>query len=234
MHPALREAVVGAHRRMEERSRRYLEAQGLRVSCRRGCWACCLAWVVVGLAEAEYLREQLGRLHPEGLRRVEEEGPLRVDRIARDRNLPDLPREHFLSGYPCPLLTQDGACAVHPHRPLACRGVLTDLEPAYCLPGVVPGLRGAARAGYRARLGPRHGPEHYLKVPWQAAGRLARGLWNTERRIRGFTVVGELVALVYLLGQEGFQKALREGLGPVRRWLEVRGLWGGRWGFWVG
>lgn len=234
MHPALREAVVWAHRQMEERSGRYLEAQGLKVSCRKGCWACCLAWVVVGLAEAEYLREQLERFCPGGLRRIEEEGPLRLGWVAQHKHLPDLPRRHFLLACPCPLLTQEGACAAHPHRPLACRGVLTDLEPGYCLPGVVSGLRGPALARYQGRLEPWHGPEHYLKVPWRVSERLARQLWALERRLRGFTVVGELVGLVYLLGQERFQKAVGEGADTVRRWLGGRGLEGGRWGFWVG
>ncbi|RDI95633.1 YkgJ family cysteine cluster protein [Meiothermus sp. QL-1] len=225
MHSALRGAVLEAHRRMERHT------EGVRASCRKGCAFCCLAWVVVGLAEAEYLWTQL----PPHLRlRVEAEGPVRLERLVRQKGHPRLPTRHFLEARPCPLLTAEGACGVYPHRPLACRGVLTDLDARYCAPGVVPALRGRARLEYLRQLGPRHGPEHYLRRPWQAAERLARQIWAAEQQIRGFTVVGELVGLLYLAGKPAFQRALALGKRAVRRWLAERGLLGGRWGFWVG
>ncbi len=234
MNPALRQAVARAHHSLQARAWKYLEQRGLKVSCRKGCFSCCLAWVVVGLAEAEYLREELEANLPETLAQVETEGPKRLERMVRYKHHPTFPTEYFLEANRCPLLTPDGACAVHPLRPLACRGVLTNLQAHYCAPGVVAGLRGKAGAEYQSQLQPWHGPEHYLRVPWQQSERTARKLWATEQQVRGFTVIGELVSLIYLLGQQDFQEALSQGQERVRRALTHRGLIGGEAGFWVG
>ncbi|MBO1435738.1 YkgJ family cysteine cluster protein [Meiothermus sp. CFH 77666] len=234
MNPDLRQAVARAHQKLDTQTEGYLAQHGLKVSCRQGCFACCFAWVVVGLAEAAYLREQLEAHQPQVLVRLEAEGPKRLTRIAQQKHRPDFPTRYFLEANPCPLLTPEGACSVHPQRPLACRGVLTNLSARYCAPGAVPELRGKERAAYQSQLKPWHGPEHYLKAPWQYSERLAQKLWATEKQVRGFTVVGELVSLIYLLGQPNFQKALENGLAAVRQALTKRGLLGGRYGFWLG
>ncbi|GIW24188.1 YkgJ family cysteine cluster protein [Meiothermus sp.] len=234
MNPVLQQAVARAHQRADARTEDYLARHGLRVSCRKGCFACCFAWVVVGLAEAAYLREQLEAHQPDVLARAEAEGQNRLMRIAREKHRPDFPTAYFLEANPCPLLTPEGACSVHPHRPLACRGVLTDLEARYCRPGLVPSLRGQERALYQGQLKPWHGPEHYLKGPWRLSERMAQELWATEQRVRGFTVVGELMGLIYLLGQPDFQEALAQGLTAVKQALNQRKLLGGEFGFWVG
>lgn len=234
MNASLREMVAKAHLGLDARTESYLAKRHLEVSCCKGCFSCCLAWVVVGLAEAEYLREELEAHQPEVLARAEAEGQQRLKRIRREKHRPDFPTAYFLEANPCPLLTLDGACSVHPHRPLACRGVLTNLEARYCAPGVIPRLRGRSGVAYKAQLKPWHGPEHYLRVPWQLSQRAAQQLWASERQIRGFTVIGELVSLIYLLGQRDFQEALRGGVKDVRQALGKRRLLGGEYGFWVG
>jgi hypothetical protein len=234
MNLALRDAVEQAHQGLEARSEHYLKQRRLKVSCCKGCFSCCLAWVVVGLAEAQYLREQLEAHQPEVLARTEAEGHKRIKRIGREKHRPDFPAAYFLEANRCPLLTPDGACSVHPYRPLACRGVLTNLAATYCAPGVVPRLQGPERTQYQAQLKPWHGPEHYLRVPWQLSERTAQQLWATEQQVRGFTVIGELASLIYLLGQQDFREALQEGLETVGRVLERRWLLGGAYGFWVG
>lgn len=234
MNPDLRQAVAQAHQKLDARTEGYLAQHGLKVSCRQGCFACCFAWVVVGLAEATYLREELEAHQPQVLAGLEAEGPKRLARIAQQKHRPDFPTRYFLEANPCPLLTPEGACSVHPQRPLACRGVLTNLSARYCSPGVVPALRGKERAAYQGQLKPWQGPEHYLKVPWQYSERLAQKLWSTEKQLRGFTVVGELASLIYLLGQPYFQKALAEGPAAIRQVLNKRKFLGGEFGFWVG
>ncbi len=234
MNAGLRQKVARAHQGLEARTEGYLKRQSLEVSCARGCFSCCLAWVVVGLAEAEYLREELEAHQPEVLARAEAEGQKRLERIAREKHRPDFPTAYFLEANPCPLLTSEGACSVHPHRPLACRGVLTNLPARYCAPGAVPNLQGQARTQYQAQLKPWHGPEHYLRVPWRLSERTAQQLWATERQVRGFTVVGELASLIFLLGQQDFLEAMRGGVPAVRLALKKRRVLGGDYGFWVG
>ena len=227
----LRQAVAKAHQDLEHRTQNYLEGQGLRVSCRKGCFSCCFALVVVGLAEAEYLREHIPR---EWLDSVEITGKARLERLAKVKSEESFATKYFLEANPCPLLSSDGACSAHAQRPLACRGVLTNLEAKYCAPGAVPSLKGKAKTEYQRQLRPYHGPEHYLKVPWHASEKTAQKLWETEQRLRGFTVIGELASQLYLLGQADFQAALAEGQDAVRRYLKQRRVLGGAWGFWVG
>lgn len=187
--------------------------------------------VSLSLAEAEYLRVQLS---PEGLARVQQTGPKRLQRIAREKNIPDFPTRYFLEAHPCPLLTPEGSCSAYAYRPLACRGVLTDLEARYCRPGAILALKGAERRAYLKQLKPHHGPEHYLNVPWRASERAAQRIWRYEHKVRGFTVVGELASLVYLLGRADFRTALSKGQKAVRDYLGHRGVLGGEWGFWIG
>jgi uncharacterized membrane protein YsdA (DUF1294 family) len=71
-------------------------------------------------------------------------------------------------------------------------------------------------------------------VPWLLSERTAQKLWAAEQHKRGFVVIGELIGLVFLLGQHDFQEALRGGLETVRQTLEKRRLLGGAYGFWVG
>lgn len=228
---ALRRAVQKAHQDLDRRTQAYLEQRQLGLSCRRGCFSCCFALVMLGLAEAEYLREHLP---PQRLAQAEQTGRERLEQIVRARHQPDFATRYFLEANACPLLTPDGACSIHAQRPLACRGVLTDLEAKYCAPGAVLNLKGQAKAQYRRQLKPYHGPEHYLSVPWLASERTAQKLWQTEQELRGFTVIGELASMLYLLGLPEFEVALAGGQDAVRRYLKRRRVLGGDWGFWVG
>jgi len=186
--------------------------------------------VTVGLAEAQYLRK---RLEPHVLERLEVEGVARLQRIRREKHSADFPGRYFAEANPCPLLTPEATCSAYSARPLACRGVLTDLEAHYCAPGAIPELKGEKLLRYRQQLRPYHGPEHYLKRPWRSSERLAHSLWAQEQALRGFTVVGELASMLYLLGQEEFQAALVQGKRAVRDHLKGLGVLGGEWGFWV-
>jgi Fe-S-cluster containining protein len=184
--------------------------------------------VVVGLAEAEYVYEHLS---PEMLEQATHVGAERIQRIALEKNSEDFATRFFLEATPCPLL-QAGACTVYTARPLACQGVLTNLDPKYCQPGAVPSLKGTARKSYQAQLNQHHGPEHYLKFPWRHSERGAQRLWAREREVRGFTIIGELASMLYLLHQPEF----RQRLGYkhlVEQHLQNLGVLGGHWGFWV-
>ena len=201
------------------------------VSCKPGCMACCYSWVTVGLAEAQYIWTALESVPRE---RILEAGRQRLVELVQQRKQPDWPTTHFLRRQPCPLLTEGGLCSVYQARPLACRGVLTDLDPQYCQPGAVPGLRGSQQQRYQQQLDPqRHGPEHYLSQPWNLSQQLAEEVWALEQQLRGFTVIGEMAGLMTLLQEPEFVAGLASR-SQTRRYLNGRGLLGGAWGYWVG
>lgn len=227
----LKQAIQTAHRNQDERSVAYLEQQHFNLSCRKGCFSCCLALVVLGLGEAAYLRE---RLESSVLSRVEQTGQECLKRIAKEKNTPDFATRYFLEANHCPVLTKEGACSAHDARPLACRGVLTNFDAGNCAPGAVPALKGQAKSTYQAALTAQHGPEHYLKRPWQLSQRQAQKLWEIEQQQRGFTVIGEMASLIYLLGLPAFVEVLEGGQKSTETYLKHLRVLGGEWGFWVG
>jgi Fe-S-cluster containining protein len=120
---------------------RQAESQGERVSCRKGCGACCRQLVPISVAEAKALHELITRLPAErratilsrfaAARRVLDEAGL-LDML---RDAPDSARalglEYFRQGIPCPFL-EDEACSIHADRPIACREYLVTSPAEQC------------------------------------------------------------------------------------------------------
>lgn len=120
-------------------------ASGGRVSCRKGCDACCRQMVPISPAEAYALGEVLEsmpaaqrartvarfeasreRLAERGvLGRLERRGELTADELQR------LDRDYFAAGVSCPFL-QNRACSIHADRPLACREFLVTSPAREC------------------------------------------------------------------------------------------------------
>lgn len=182
----------------------YLGQKGLRPSCRAGCFACCFGWVSLSRLEGEAL---LPHLSPSQKARLQEEGPKRLALLREGKDDPRFPSRFFQSRRPCPLL-EEGLCGVYPHRPLACRGLLTAGDPALCEPEA------------NAPKG------HFLEVPWRMAHLRMEALWEEERKRYGFLVLGELASFLYLL-LLGFPQAREE----AEERLKALGVLGGRWGY---
>jgi len=123
-----------------------LEASGARISCSKGCSACCSQLVPVSEPEARYLLQVFETFSEERRARIRRRyedigsrlndskllgkltglatGP---DREARRQ----VGRDYFELGLPCPFL-EDGCCSIHQHRPLSCREFLVVSSPEYC------------------------------------------------------------------------------------------------------
>jgi Fe-S-cluster containining protein len=114
-----------------------VEADGARVSCRKGCGACCRQLVPISEIEVESIRRVVGELPEarratviarfvEARRRLEASGlyePLQAaQRIARE-DLAPLGIAYFEQGIACPFL-EDESCSIHADRPLSCREYL--------------------------------------------------------------------------------------------------------------
>lgn len=103
------------------------------MACAAGCPHCCVLNVAALLPEAliiaQWLREKLAPGELEGLRK----------RLSSHRSwarwMDD--EERILKRMSCPLLDDYGGCAVHPVRPLACRGI-TSLDSQSCREAFAP------------------------------------------------------------------------------------------------
>lgn len=103
--------------------------------CRKGCDACCHAWLTVTEVEAANVRAGLSALSTEQRQHV------------RARGQRELTREQLSHEAPrCAMLEDDGSCAIYAHRPLVCR---TQGHALRYPPNVVPlaAVRAHAKAG---------------------------------------------------------------------------------------
>ena len=120
---------------------------GARVTCAKGCSACCRAQPVpVTPPEAHALLLLVEAMPAPRRREVEARFTDRVARL-REAGLADaflhrdpglsadgarsLARDYFALGLVCPFL-EDDACSIHPRRPFVCRQYLVTSDPALC------------------------------------------------------------------------------------------------------
>ncbi|MGC9972387.1 MAG: YkgJ family cysteine cluster protein [Bryobacteraceae bacterium] len=121
------------------------ESEGLKISCREGCGACCRQLVPISDAEAVYLAELVAALPPERQARVRERfrealaalGESLVERLRDTSEFKDLAQrrelgeEYFRRGVACPFLEEE-RCTIYPHRPMTCREYLVTSPAENC------------------------------------------------------------------------------------------------------
>jgi Fe-S-cluster containining protein len=121
------------------------ESRGERVSCQKGCGACCRQLVPISEIEATRLGEVIRELpearrrqvlsrFQEGRRRLQDAGlleKLNDPEQFTDGELRSLGLEYFRLGIACPFL-EDESCSIYQDRPLACREYLVTSPAAHC------------------------------------------------------------------------------------------------------
>jgi Fe-S-cluster containining protein len=121
------------------------EAQGARVSCTKGCGACCRQLVPVSEVEIEALRALVDSLPEPRRSRVIARFENAIDRLSAAGLLDTLraPERvtrgeiralgdaYFRLGIACPFL-EDESCSIHADRPLACREYLVTSPAMHC------------------------------------------------------------------------------------------------------
>jgi Fe-S-cluster containining protein len=124
-----------------------VEAEGLKVSCRAGCGACCRQLVAVSIFEAEALAEWIRTLPQEQQDALERRFDAALIAL-RDKGLlerldPDtwgegsgemteLAVDYLFARVACPFLV-DESCSIHPIRPLICREYLVTSPAEFCV-----------------------------------------------------------------------------------------------------
>jgi Fe-S-cluster containining protein len=120
--------------------------EGVHVSCKAGCGACCRQMVPISIFEAEFLanwmrtlpeerQEQLAERFHRGLQALQAAGILERMESAEAFALDDAGREfaidYLRQQIPCPFLEAE-SCSIHPIRPLVCREYLVSSPPEHC------------------------------------------------------------------------------------------------------
>lgn len=120
--------------------------QGLSISCKAGCGACCRQMVPVSEHEARSLAALVDSLPEErqavirerfhqGLLKLKEAGVIddmmRLAEIKRAGDRSELGLKYFHAGVPCPFLENE-SCGIYEDRPLRCREYLVTSPPEHC------------------------------------------------------------------------------------------------------
>jgi Fe-S-cluster containining protein len=121
------------------------KSEGLAISCRSGCGACCRQLVPISEVEARLIhdlvrdfpeprRSRVLARFAEARRRLEEAGLL--DMLLRpeafsDLQLRPIALDYFGLGVPCPFL-EDESCSIYEERPIACREYLVTSPAEHC------------------------------------------------------------------------------------------------------
>ncbi|MBN1578125.1 MAG: YkgJ family cysteine cluster protein [Chitinispirillaceae bacterium] len=116
---------------------------GEKVTCSKGCGACCRQVVPVSIPEALFLMEQMELMEPgrreitthrlsNALTECRRDGLLDALLSApSDQAAIGAAQEYFNRGIVCPFL-EEGACSIHPARPFACREFNAVTPPKWC------------------------------------------------------------------------------------------------------
>lgn len=120
-----------------------VEQAGHRISCSKGCGACCRQMVPISPPEARHLAALVEAMPPQeaavvkerfraaravvSLSDVPQKGPPEGDQAA----FREFGVSYFKLGVPCPFLV-DESCSIHPDRPLVCREYLVTSPPRAC------------------------------------------------------------------------------------------------------
>ena len=122
-----------------------VESAGERISCARGCGACCRQLVPIAEVEARTVRDVIAEMpgarrslirarFEEARRRLEAAGLLgRLQDRERlgENERRELGLEYFRQGIACPFL-EDEACSIYADRPIACREYLVTSPAENC------------------------------------------------------------------------------------------------------
>jgi Fe-S-cluster containining protein len=122
-----------------------VEEAGEKISCTRGCGACCRNLVAISEVEARRIRSVIENLpeprrstvrsrFAEARQRLERAGLLEKLQAAdqwTDADYTVLVGTYFQQGIPCPFLEEE-SCSIYEERPITCREYLVTSPPEYC------------------------------------------------------------------------------------------------------
>jgi len=122
-----------------------LEKRGEKITCKKGCAACCRQLVPISHVEARRLRELVESLpeprrsqvlarFAEALRRLDQAGlldTLRTREQWTDAESKNIQVQYFLQGIACPFLEEE-TCSIYRDRPATCRQFLVTSPAEFC------------------------------------------------------------------------------------------------------
>lgn len=142
-----------------------VESQGEKISCKKGCGACCRQPVPIAEVEAfqiaelvenlpEPRRSEVKKRFAEGVEHFKKiKWFERLENCSREtpEELQKLIMEYFGEGIPCPFLVEE-SCSIHLERPLSCREYLVTSPAENCAKPTPKSVKGIELAFKPSRV----------------------------------------------------------------------------------
>jgi Fe-S-cluster containining protein len=120
-------------------------SEGMPVSCKAGCGACCRQVVPISETEAIFLKQLISEMPEDRRAVIRERFAQAVERLKEAGLYEELDRQamldvdrrkkladrYFQLSIACPFLEEE-SCSIHEQRPLACREYLVVSDPRHC------------------------------------------------------------------------------------------------------
>ncbi|MBN2531344.1 MAG: YkgJ family cysteine cluster protein [Spirochaetales bacterium] len=106
-----------------------LEMNGKKITCKKGCCACCIQMIPLSIPEVFYLDKLINTLPSAHKKRVKKRfarnknllyGSNLLTSLKNPRKVRSLDEEYFQLGLDCPFL-ESGICSIYQNRPFVCR-----------------------------------------------------------------------------------------------------------------
>lgn len=215
------EAVQRAYQRYEKQAAGWLNrytAQGGRVYCGAGCFACCNMPIRVSLAEAVIMARALEQPQADA---VETHARAVIQNARTATSDEDYVQRHRKTVGYCPLLNREtGSCTQYAARPTRCRDTFSAFPAHYCQEGTWENMTRRERQEYRREVARTPGTdgewhfiaplEHLSEPVWAAAAKAMQATW-------GLQVWGDFWVLTTLALDPAFMAQVTKGDG--------RGAW---------
>lgn len=197
-------------------------ARGGRIFCASGCSNCCSLVVNATLPEALAVAASLS---PSQIAAIKTHVERMLAEWDEQRDLKSYLRWHRQSVGLCPLLTADGECGVYPVRPLACRALLATRPADWCTVdfGSLSSLEKELFIGSLDRSAVAF-PTHYFAATQELGEELEQRLTLAQQQAWGFSLCGNLNALIYLELEFAIGEVVGQGEGAVAALLRKSGL----------
>lgn len=195
--------------------------RGGTIHCDRGCSGCCSLVVNCTGPEAALVAN---RLTPAQMSRLQSQIPLIQACANRAVSLKEWLSSYRRQAGPCPFLEQDGSCGVYQIRPLSCRALLATQGPHWCTTDFAT-LTAAEKQLFIENLDRSAVafPTHYAATMQEMGQELELAILSEMERHYGYSLLGNLPWLVWLIREHGAETLLATGAVPVQRLLTAQG-----------
>jgi len=183
--------------------------EGGKIHCGRGCSNCCTLTVNLTFPEALCAVERMSEKH-HLLLNDQMAKLLDISRKAVD--FKDFLKRHRKDVGNCIFLNEDGSCEIYSCRPISCRSLISTRNSSWCAVDFAE-LDDLDKRLYLESLDRNvvAFPVHYVKAIQDSARYFEKGIYSRMEDTFGFSLSGNLCALIYLETEHNIGNLIRKG-----------------------